>query len=312
VMETAIKVENLTMYYGKHLAVDHINFEVHVGEVFGFLGPNGAGKTTTQRMLIGVLPPSEGSAWVLDHDMAADPIGAKQHVGVVPEVANPYVELSGWQNMMFAGELYGLARHTRTQRAESLLRDFELWERRSDPARQYSKGMKQRLMLAMALLHQPQVLFLDEPTAGLDVASRRLIHSRVQELARSGTAVFYTTHNIEEANILCDRVAIIREGKLAAIDTPEALKATFSGSQAVEVAFEGPMDPACLEAIASVSRVEKHGDKSWLYTHSPGQVVSALADLARSEATRIVSVNTRGPSLEEVFVRLTESGGSSQ
>jgi len=311
-METTIKVENLTMYYGNHLAVDQINFEVARGEIFGFLGPNGAGKTTTLRMLTGTLPPSAGSAYVLEHNMARDPLGAKEHIGVVPEVANPYVELSGWQNLLFAGELYLLPRRELHHRAEQLLEQFDLWERRHSRARAYSKGMKQRLMLAMALIHHPQVLFLDEPTAGLDVASRRLIYSRVQELARSGTTVFYTTHNIEEANMLCDRVAIIRAGKLAAIDTPEALKATFSGSQAVEVAFDGPMTPASLEAIDSVNRVEKHGDKFHLYTHAPGQVVSALVDIARAEATSIVSVNTLGPSLEEVFVHLTESGSDAQ
>ncbi len=308
-METAIKVENLTMYYGKHLAVDHINFEVHAGEVFGFLGPNGAGKTTTQRMLIGVLPPSEGSAWVLDHDMAAEPIAAKEHVGVVPEVANPYVELSGWQNMMFAGELYGLGRHTRTQRAESLLRDFELWERRSDPARRYSKGMKQRLMLAMALLHQPQVLFLDEPTAGLDVESQRMIHGTVRELAAAGTTIFYITHNIEEANILCDRVAIISGGRLAAIDSPEALKATFASSQAVQVAFTDTVAPEQLAALAGAIRVEKQGDKLHIYTSSPAEVVEAIVELSRARDFGLVSVNTLGPSLEEVFVRLTSSAG---
>ncbi len=311
-MNAVIRVEDLTRYYGDHLAVDHIDFEVAGGEIFGFLGPNGAGKTTTQRMLTGILPPSAGSAYVLEHNMVRDPLGAKEHIGVVPEVANPYIELSGWQNLIFAGELYVLPRPELRSRAEQLLEQFDLWERRDTRARAYSKGMKQRLMLAMALIHRPQVLFLDEPTGGLDVASRRLIHSRVQELARSGTAVFYTTHNIEEANMLCDRVAIIQDGQLAAINTPEALKATFSGSQAVEVAFEGPMDPASLEAIAAVNRVEKHGDKFHLYTDSPGQVVSAVVDIARSEATRIVSVNTLGPSLEEVFVRLTEPGGGSQ
>lgn len=308
-MAGVIRLENLTRYYGDCLAVDHISFEVGAGELFGFLGPNGAGKTTTQRMLTGVLSPSEGSAWVLDHDMAADPIGAKEHVGVVAEVANPYIELSGWQNMMFAGELYGLGRHTRTQRAEGLLRDFELWERRSDPARQYSKGMKQRLMLAMALLHQPQVLFLDEPTAGLDVESRRMIHGTVRELAAAGTAIFYITHNIEEANLLCDRVAVISGGRLAAIDSPEALKATFASSQAVQVAFTDTVAPEQLAGLAGVIRVEKQGDKLHVYTSSPAQVVEAIVDLARARDLGLVSVNTLGPSLEEVFVRLTSSKG---
>ena len=223
-----VRVKNLTMYYGSHLAVDHVNFHVMAGEVFGFLGPNGAGKTTTQRMLTGILEPTEGAAYVLDHDMSKDPMGAKEHVGVVPEVANPYVELSGWQNVIFMGELYGLQKKIRQERSEKLLREFELWQKKDEPAKRYSKGMKQRLLLAMAMLHSPQILFLDEPTAGLDVNSRRMINQRIKQLAKQGVAIFYTTHNIEEANMLCDRVAIIREGRVVALNTPETLKSAFT------------------------------------------------------------------------------------
>lgn len=311
-MGGVIRVENLTRYYGERLAVDHICFDVPAGELFGFLGPNGAGKTTTQRMLTGVLPPSEGSAYVLDHDMARDPIGAKEHVGVVPEVANPYVELSGWHNMMLAGELYGLDKRARSEGAEKLLRDFELWERRTDIGKSYSKGMRQRLMLAMALLHEPQVLFLDEPTAGLDVASRRLIHQMVKQLAQDGVAVFYTTHNIEEANVLCDRVAIICEGRIAAIDSPEALKAPFASTQSVQVAFDAPVEPDAVADLQDVSHVEKQGDKLRLYTSSPGAVATQLVDFARGKSMSILSLNTLGPSLEEVFVSLTGADAGEQ
>ncbi len=304
-MSSVIRVEDLTCYYGRRLAVDHICFEVNEGELFGFLGPNGAGKTTTQRMLTGVLAPSEGSAYVLEHDMARDPLGAKEHIGVVPEVANPYVELSGWHNMMLAGELYGLNKRTRSEHAEKLLRDFELWDRRLDRTKAYSKGMRQRLMLAMALLHEPQVLFLDEPTAGLDVASRRLIHEMVRGLAQQGVAVFYTTHNIEEANVLCDRVAIICEGRIAAIDSPEALKAPFASTQSVQVAFDAPVEPDAVADLQDVSHVEKQGDKLRLYTSSPGAVATQLVSFAPTKSLKIVSLNTLGPSLEEVFVSLT-------
>jgi ABC-2 type transport system ATP-binding protein len=306
-MSSVIRVESLTRYYGDRLAVDRICFEVQEGELFGFLGPNGAGKTTTQRMLTGVLPPSEGTAYVLDHDMATDPLGAKEHIGVVPEVANPYLELSGWRNMMLAGQLYGLDRRARGERAEKLLGEFELWERRGDIAKSYSKGMRQRLMLAMALLHEPQVLFLDEPTAGLDVASRRVIHQMVRDLAQDGVAVFYTTHNIEEANMLCGRVAIISEGRIAAIDTPESLKAAFAGSQSVQVAFDAPVEADALAHLREVRHVETEGDKLRLYTSSPGVVTMQLVDFARSKSLRVVSLNTAGPSLEEVFVSLTVS-----
>jgi ABC-2 type transport system ATP-binding protein len=311
-VQPAIRVESLTMSYGKHLAVDHIDFEVHSGEVFGFLGPNGAGKTTTQRMLTGVLPPTEGSAWVLDHDMAQDPVAAKEHVGVVPEVANPYMEMSGWENMMFAGELYGVDGRSSRRRAEELLHDFELWERRTDAAKRYSKGMRQRLMLAMALLHEPQVLFLDEPTAGLDVASQRAIRQKVRDLASQGVAVFYTTHNIEEANTLCDRVAIIREGRIVALDSPEQLKAAFTGSQSVEVSFSAAVEPKELGDIPDVTHVEKQGDKLRFYTAAPGLVAMHLVECARERNLEIINLNTLGPSLEEVFVALSHAGPDSE
>ncbi len=304
-MDPVIRVDSLTRYYGNHLAVDHIDFEVSPGEVFGFLGPNGAGKTTTQRMLTGILPPSEGSVWVLDHDMATDPIGAKEHVGVVPEVANPYVEMSGWQNMMFAGELYGVQADRSRRRAEELLRDFGLWERRTDPARRYSKGMRQRLMLAMALLHEPQVLFLDEPTAGLDVDSQRAVRRKVRELAQQGVAIFYTTHNIEEANVLCHRVAVIREGRIVALDSPEGLKATVTGSQSVEVSFSEAMEAERVASVPGLRHIEKQGDKLRVYTTSPGAAAMHLVALARENGIEIVSLNTLGPSLEEVVVALS-------
>ena len=305
-MDTVIRVKDLTLYYGRHLAVDHIQFEVKAGEIFGFLGPNGAGKTTTQRILTGLLPPTEGSAYVLDHDMAKDPLGAKRHIGVVPEVANPYPELSGWRNLIFTGEIYHLDRRTLKSRAETALKDFGLWERKDDPARHYSKGMKQRLMLAMALLHHPQVLFLDEPTAGLDVESRRMIHQSVKRLTEDGIGVFYTTHYIEEANMLCDRVAIIREGRIVASDTPEGLKSAFSGSQSVLVSFGHLVEPGAIESLEGVSHVEKQADKLRLFTDSPGPVATQVVDFARRQNLEILSLNTLGPSLEEVFVSLSK------
>ena len=310
-MEDAICAESLSKRFGECLAVDRVSFSVPPGQILGFLGPNGAGKTTTQRMLTGVLVPTEGSAYVLGHNMAQDPVVAKERIGVVPEVANPYLDLSGWHNLMLMGELYGMARSRRHERAQVLLEDFDLWERRDDRAKTYSKGMRQRLMLAMALIHEPRVLFLDEPTAGLDVLSRRLIHSTVRQLAQGGVTTFYTTHNIEEANVLCDRVAIIYNGSLAAVDTPERLKAAFAESQSVQVAFADAVVPDDLESLPGVTHVEKTGDKIELYTGAPGAVCRHLLDFAQDRNTHIVSLNTVGPSLEEVFLRLTgqEMGG---
>jgi ABC-2 type transport system ATP-binding protein len=309
-MNLAIRVENLTMLYGGRLAVDRISLEVGSDEVFGLLGPNGAGKTTTQRILAGVLPPTGGIVHVLDHDMVKNPIGAKQHIGVVPELANPYMELSGWQNLIFMGELYGLNSRVRRERAESLLRDLKLWERRNDLAKRYSKGMRQRLVFAMAMLHGPRILFLDEPTAGLDVESRRMILQTVRRLASQGVTIFYTTHNIEEANVLCTRVAIIREGRLVAMDRPEILKSTFMGSQSVVVAFRGVVNIEPIMKLEGAGRVESQGDKVVIYTSSPGEMVTQVVNFARDQQLEILSVNTHGPSLEEVFLSLAGDGES--
>ncbi|MGI5820271.1 MAG: ABC transporter ATP-binding protein [Armatimonadota bacterium] len=304
-MSAVIEVRGLTKRYNTHLAVDDVSFEVREGEIFGFLGPNGAGKTTTQRMLTGVLPPTEGRAMVLDRDMVTNPVAAKERIGVVPEVANPYMDMTGWQNMTFAGEVYGMRGPSIRARAEELLRQFRLWERRDDIAKRYSKGMKQRLILAMSLIHEPRVLFLDEPTAGLDVESRRMIHGQVKDFAAGGMTVFYTTHNIEEANVLCDRVGIICKGRLAALDTPEALKSTLAGSQSVEVAFRGAVELRELEALDEVTHGEKHGDKLRLFTPAPGDLIERLVGFAQERELKILSLNTLGPSLEEVFVTLS-------
>lgn len=306
-MKPLIRIENVSKQYGDHIAVDRISFAVCSGEVFGFLGPNGAGKTTTQRILTGLLPPTSGSVQVLDHDMVKDPLGAKEHIGIVPEVANPYMELSGWRNMLLSGELYGLNPRRLKDRAEELLEEFKLWRRHNEPAKNYSKGMKQRLILAMALLHQPQVLFLDEPTAGLDVESRHLIHRKVKKLAKEGVAVFYTTHHIDEANELCSQVAIIREGRIIALDSPEALKTPFRGSQSVLVAFDYTVAAEELSRISSIHRVEEEGDKVRLYTSSPGEVVFDLVDFAKQNGLNVLSLNTLAPSLEDVFISLAHS-----
>jgi ABC-2 type transport system ATP-binding protein len=308
----AIEVSVLTKRYGDLLAVDHISFHVEEGEIFGFLGPNGAGKTTTQRVLTGVLPPTAGTASIFGHDIQRQPMAAKSKMGVVPEVANPYADLTGWQNLMLAGEIYGMGRASRHERAEGLLREFGLWERRHQKSKAYSKGMKQRLLLAMALIHEPPLLFLDEPTSGLDVESARLIRERIRALASKGATVFLTTHNIEEANLLCERVGIICRGRLAAVDRPEALKAPFACSQSVLVAFDRPVAAADLSGMTQVSRAEKEGDKLRLYTCAPGAVVRDLADYSRKHNMEIVSLNIVGPSLEEVFVALTSDQPASR
>jgi ABC-2 type transport system ATP-binding protein len=252
-LENAIEIDNLSKHYGKDIAVNHISFEVGKGEIFGFLGPNGAGKTTTIRILTGVIKPNGGTANIIGYDILKKPLRVRQIISLVPETSNAYVELTAWQNLMLMGELYGVNRKERLEKAEALLRKFKLYERRNQLARGFSKGMKQRLMLCMALLTEPQVLFLDEPTAGLDVESARLMRDIIRQFNGDGTTIFLSTHNMEEANQLCDRIAIINHGRIAAIDTPENLRMKSSGLKSVEVSFNKAVSAEALCKISSVT-----------------------------------------------------------
>ncbi|MBW2187714.1 MAG: ATP-binding cassette domain-containing protein [Deltaproteobacteria bacterium] len=306
-MNHAIEVKNLSKYYGKFLAVDKINFSVEKGEIFGFLGPNGAGKTTTQRMLTSLLTPSDGQIRVLGHDLAHDAYPAKGQIGLVPEESNVYTELTAWDNLMFTGRLYRMSKEDRNSRAEELLKIFGLWEKKDVKVENFSKGMRRRLSIAMAIIHTPALLFLDEPTPGLDAQSARAIQSIIRQLSAEGTTVFMTTHQIEEANQLCDRVAIIDQGKIAAIDTPEKLKQTFQQVQSVEISFT--KSPNGLEekltALPEVSTVLKVGDKWRLYNDSPPALFPILMKFAENENIGILSLNTLAPSLEDVFLQIT-------
>jgi len=305
--ENAIEAEDLTKYYGDFLAVDHISFEINRGEIFGFLGPNGAGKTTTTRMLTGISIPSEGSARIMGFDVQRQSIQAKSLMGVVPDVSNVFNELSAWDNLIFAGKLYDLPRKRREEKAEQLLRMFDLFERRSEKVQGFSRGMKRKICIAMALINDSSVLFLDEPTSGLDVQSAMSIRELIRSLNKEGVTVFVTTHNMDEANQLCDRIAIINNGKLVAIDAPERLKRKIKGLKSVEVSFERTNKPLQehISNLHGVNRVVKRGDKFRLYTDTPSLVLEEVWAFSREADLRVVAINTLGPSLEDVFVALT-------
>ena len=312
-MNDAIEVNDLTKYYGRPeagvLAVDHVSFEVRQGEVFGFLGPNGAGKTTTQRMLTTLLEPTEGRIIINGHDLARDAYPVKRQMGLVPEESNVYAALTAWDNLMFTARLYRVGRRQRAQRAQELLEAFGLWEKRDVKVESFSKGMRRRLSIAMAIIHKPMLLFLDEPTPGLDAQTARAIRDLVRRLNAEGTTVFLSTHQIEEANQLCDRVAIINHGQIAAIDTPERLKRAFRRVQSVEVALEPPAgsEPAggFLAALPGVTNCVKMGDKWRLYTEDPSALLPQVMDYARARDLRVISLSTLSPSLEDVFLEIT-------
>lgn len=307
-MGVAISVSSLSKNFGAIRAVDGISFEVKRGELFGFLGPNGAGKTTTQRMLTGILKPNGGTIHIMGFDLLKNPFPAKILMGIVPEMSNAYIDLSAWENLMLMGQLYGVPKKKREKKGLELLSLLGLQKRKNEKTRGFSKGMKQRLILAMALLHEPKLLFLDEPTVGLDVQSARLIRNLIRELNENGVTVFLTTHNIEEANEMCTCVAIINKGRIVVIDKPLNLRNCIQSSQSVEVTFDKTIDDlGLLLEIDDVNEVIKKGDKLKLYTGKPGEVACRVVEYAKVNRLRVLTLNTLGPSLEDVFVHLTDT-----
>ncbi|HWQ68174.1 MAG TPA: ABC transporter ATP-binding protein [Methanospirillum sp.] len=302
---TAIQADHLFKKFGIVTAVNDISLTVQEGEIFGFLGPNGAGKTTTIRLLTGVLTPDEGTVQINDINIHRHPLHAKMHMGVIPESSTVYGDLTAKQNLDLSGKMYGMSRALRNERIDEVLSQLNLSSKRDALVRNLSKGMKQRVSIACAIIHRPSVLFLDEPTSGLDVQSRRLVIDTIHQMNEQGSTIFLTTHNIDEANMLCQKVCIINKGKIVAQDSPERLKNMFSTTQSVEVSFDRSVEPALFE-MEGVLRVEPCGDKWRLFTDNPDRVLKCIVGRAERESIGITSLMTSGPSLEEAFVQLTE------
>lgn len=305
-MGFAVDVRNLAKRYGNIVALDNVSFNVNQGEVFGFLGPNGAGKTTTIRLLTGQIKPTSGVAAVAGYDVIHESTKAKTHIGVVPEVSNLYDEMDAWGNLIFAAELYRVPKNERDKRAKELLQLFGLYERRTSRVGTFSRGMRRRLTIAAALIHKPDILFLDEPTTGLDVQSSRTIRNLVKELNEKGTTVFLTTHYIEEADQLCQRVAIINQGRIATVDGPEKLKASVEQHQIIDISFSPAENlEHKLADVDCVSNVVRVGDKFRLHVERTSQVIPLLVNFAKENDLEITSINTLKPSLEDAFVEIT-------
>ena len=303
-MPAAIRADRLTKRFGELVAVDGVSFSVEEGEIFGFLGPNGAGKTTTIRMLTGVLSPDEGSVEIRGIPMQQDPVPAKMQMGIIPENSTVYGDLSAEENIMLAARFYGLSLPRARERIDRLLSTLGIADRRSEPVRRFSKGLAQRVSIACAVVHDPPVLFLDEPTEGLDPRSRRLITEMIREMNRDGTTVFFTTHNIEEADTLCHRVGIIRGGRIVALDRPAQLRRMFEETRSVMVSFAEEADRAWFSGTPVV-RVEENAGGIRLYTPDPDAVIKRVAEIAGKRRLTITALSTSGPSLEEAFLRIT-------
>lgn len=306
-MGSLIRVNELTKFYGNTLAVDHISFEIKEGEVFGFLGPNGAGKTSTIRMMVGLTQPSSGNAWVDGHDVIKESVEVKRIIGLVPETSNLYGELTSLRNLIYQAELFGIPKKERKERALQLLEEFGLKEHQKMPFQALSRGLKRRLTIAAALIHHPKILFLDEPTTGLEVMSARGLRKLILDSKKKGLTIFLTTHYIPEAEVLCDRVAIIVQGKIRVIDTPENIKAQVKETEILEIRLDRMTDDfkRNLLSIEGIEKILLDENKIRLHTQKLDQTAPLVIKVLKEQGAKIETINTLSPTLEDAFVRIT-------
>jgi ABC-2 type transport system ATP-binding protein len=297
-----IRTSGLGRRFGAAWAIRGMDLDVRRGEVLGLLGPNGAGKTTTVRLLTALIEPTEGDAWVDGLDVRRAPDDVRARVGILTETPGLYEKLSATANLDFFGRLHGLDVATRAERIERYLRLFSLWERRDDAAGTFSKGMKQKLAIARALLHDPAVVFLDEPTAALDPEAAYIVREAIEGLQRSGRTIVLATHNLDEANRLCDRVAFVRGGLLR-VDSPAGLRGTM-GARGVEVIVAREVDAALLAAAGSVTgigAVEALDRRIVVTADEPATVTPSLIRALVAAGADILEVRERATTLEQAY-----------
>jgi ABC-2 type transport system ATP-binding protein len=314
---SALSVSNLVKRYkkSKSAAVDGVSFSVSRGEIFGLLGPNGAGKTTTIGILTTSIVPTEGGATIMGIDVASGPLDVKRRIAVVPQQSNLDRSLKVREILTFHAAYHGIPRKHREELADKLLDELGLGDRKNEKVSTYSGGMAQRLMIARALMHEPDVLFLDEPTNNLDPQSRLFLWERIQELNAKGLTILLTTHDMDEADKLCHRIAVMDHGKILVNDTPEKLKKLIPGGTALEVRASAP-DSLCpaitaaLTLIPGVTKVEpiesEPGFPTWrLYAEAANLLIGPAAQAVLSSGAGVRDLSVKQPSLEEVFIFLT-------
>jgi ABC-2 type transport system ATP-binding protein len=300
----AIEMIDLCKTFGDFKAVDHLTLTVQRGEIFGLVGPNGSGKTTTINMISGLSVPDSGEVRVMGYDVRRNSRQVRQLLGSVPQETALYEELSAWANMDFHADLFGIPRREKKQRIIQLLELVQLLDRKDSRVGTFSGGMKRRLALARALLHDPQLIYLDEPTLGVDVQARRAIWDYILSLREQGKTVLITTNYLEEAQTLCDRIAIIDHGKLIAVDTPDHLKQTYGGSV---IELETAQPSKAIEEIrqvAGVTDVTQDGAHLKITTAGIHNIAPQIINIVSQEG-ELRDIAVREPNLDEIFLRLT-------
>lgn len=302
-----IDVRDLTKNFGGVTAVDHVSFQVEAGEIFGFLGPNGAGKTTTMRMLCCLISKTSGAATIGGYDIGspADALQIRKMIGLVPDSVGLYGELSAYDNLDFYGKFYDCTPKQRAERIERFLTMLDLWQKRDTPVGEYSKGMKQKVAVARALIHDPALLFLDEPTANLDPESSKVVIDFILDLKRSGKTIFLNTHNLDEAQRICDRIGIMKT-RLIAVDTPEHLRSMMWGNQTM-IQLEEINDTivAAIERLKP-KQVSVNGNTITVVVDDPLRDNPALVQAAVSAGGRVQFVTKLNPALEDTYLRIIQ------
>jgi ABC-2 type transport system ATP-binding protein len=308
-LENAVEVKELTKNFGSLLAVDHVSFDVKHGEIFGLLGPNGAGKTTSIRMICGMLTPTSGTVIVAGFDVSQKPQEVKRRIGLVPDISNLFAELSARVNLEFMGKLYGLNKKTRRERIDEVLELFQLKDRQHDLVKYYSKGMHRRLTIAAALLHQPEILIMDEPTSGLDAQTARLVREIIIDLNKEGRTILITTHQIDEADKLAQRVGIIDHGHLIALDTPEKIKNSVESRHALEIKI---LNEENLQRWVPIVKKAADVDNAFIaegririLSKDLTQIIPEVVNLLDKNGGKIESISVAQPTLEDAFINLT-------
>ncbi len=306
--EKAISVSGITKKFGEITAVDDVSFEVGEGEFFGFLGPNGAGKTTLIRMLTTLLKPTSGKANVACCDVVKDPARVRREIGVVPQAMTSDLDLTGYENMDLYGRFYGIHAKDRKERIGYLLEKVGLEARANDLVATYSGGMRRRLEIARVLVHKPKLLFLDEPTIGLDPQSRRVVWDFLEKLIEGDSmTIFLTTHYMEEAEALCGRVAIIDSGRIIALGSPAELKAQIPGNDIISLTLEHLPEEmaAVIGKLSFVHKVKSEDNSIRVYVDNGARNLPMLIDEVRAAGGKVVSAGIHEQSLEDVFIHYT-------
>jgi daunorubicin resistance ABC transporter ATP-binding subunit len=302
----AIEIVDLCKNFGSFKAVDHLSLTVRQGEIFGLLGPNGSGKTTTINMISGLTVPASGEVRVLGQDVRRNARKVRQILGAVPQETALYEELTAWANMDFHADIFGIPLKEKKERITKVLQLVQLLDRKDSRVGTFSGGMKRRLALGRALLHNPQLVYLDEPTLGVDVQARRVIWDYILSLRDQGKTILITTNYLEEAQALCERVAIIDHGKLIAVDTPDNLKQTYGGS-VIQLETAQPVESLSdIRAIQGVQEVQQEGTHLTITTQGTTNIVPQILTII-SQKGELRDITVREPNLDEIFLRLTET-----